>query len=446
MTGHARLGPSNHRWPNCPGSVREEANYTDVAGEAAIDGTGSHLLLEMCLENNVPAIQYDMQIIGANHPDNRGGWLVDIGRCQRVQMCLDYVQRRVSELKEEFPGSTVTVEAESKTNPGAVFDREDWWGTCDITITCVGSYVINFMEVVDYKDGRGWVGARDNSQLISYLVGRMGPFVKRCSALMFNTDEVKGCRMTIVQPKTSPVVRYQCSTDFMHGLTPHQVMIRGAELNVAATEADDPEAPTRSGKHCQWCKANPKRGGHCVTATEESIKVVTNMSNTQLVTTDAPMFENISKVVADPKSLTADQLAELLSAEPAMQAAFDAARTEVKARIELGEQVNGWAMQPGNSSRKWNEPEEEIVKKLKSRKLKLDVIYPKKLISVAQLMKCDKLTDSQKKRIEAELVSSVAGKLSLKKVAHNVVQSTTSDVDLVNQMFIDVPTPEISFF
>ena len=66
MGTHARLSPSNARWPNCPGSVREEASYIDVAGAAAIDGTGSHLLLEMCLDNAVPAIVYDGQVIGAN--------------------------------------------------------------------------------------------------------------------------------------------------------------------------------------------------------------------------------------------------------------------------------------------------------------------------------------------------------------------------------------------
>ena len=67
MSSHARLSPSNTRWPKCPGSVREEAAYPDVSGEAAIDGTGSHLLLELCLQNGVRAATYDGQIIGANH-------------------------------------------------------------------------------------------------------------------------------------------------------------------------------------------------------------------------------------------------------------------------------------------------------------------------------------------------------------------------------------------
>lgn len=442
MTGHARLGPSNARWPNCPGSVREEANYIDVPGEAAIDGTGSHLLLEMCMENNVPAIQYDQQIIGANHPEHPGGWLVGIERINRVQMCLDYVKRRVEELKAEYPDSVVTVAAESKSNPGKAFGRDDWWGTCDITITCLREGVVLFLEVVDYKDGKGWVNAKNNTQLISYLFGKMAPYIDEALAY------IKGCRMTIVQPKTNPVIRYQCSTRTEDGLTPASVVDEAAKLNLAAAATDDPNAPCFSGKHCQWCKANPKRGGHCVTATEKSIQVVTDMS-TNLVSPSLPMFEQVSKVISDPKSLTSDQLSELLSAQDALMTAFDACKEEIQRRIEAGEHVSGYAMQAGNCSRKWNEPEEEIVKKLKSRKLKLDDIYPKNLISPAAAMKLTKLTDAQKKRIEADLITEVAGKLTLKKVAHSVVQSPTNSVDSVSQMFADVPNTgsvEPSFF
>lgn len=71
-------------------------------------------------------------------------------------------------------------------------------------------------------------------------------------------------------------------------------------------------------------------------------------------------------------------------------------------------------------------------------------------------MKSDKLTDAQKKRIESEMVSEVAGKLTLKKVAHNAAQSSTDDVQSVQQMFASVPAStetvadsnndEISFF
>lgn len=442
MSGHARLSPSNHRWVHCPGSVREESGYPDIPGEAAIDGTGSHLLLEMCLDNNALAIQYNQQIIGANHPDHPSGWSVSLDRIDRVQMCLDYIHRRVNELKAEHPNCTVSVESESKSNPGAMFRRDDWYGTCDITITCRHSHTgdVMFIEVIDYKDGRGWVNVKDNPQLIAYLTGKIHRYI--------NHNLVKQCRMTIVQPRTNPVIRYQCSTRPEDNMSVRHVIDEAVKLHHAAMATDNPDAPCISGKHCQWCKANPKRGGHCVTATEESIKVVTNMS-TDLITTDnMPMFEYISKAVADPKSLTSDQLSELLSAKDALMAAFDKVEAEIKERLESGQSVTGYAMQPGNSSRKWNEPEEEIVKKLKSRRLKLDDIYPKKLISPAALLKSDKLTAAQKKKIEEELVTNLAGKLVLKKVA----QSSTNKLKSVHQMFADVPSEpvadsnDISFF
>lgn len=432
MTGHARLGPSNHRWVHCPGSVREEANYQDVASAAAIDGTGSHLLLELCMQNNVLAIQYDQQIIGANDRENPSGWLVSIDRINRVQMHLDYISRRVQELKEMYPGSTVTVESETKADPGALFGRTDWWGTCDVTIICMTGDKCNFVEVSDYKDGRGWVNAKDNSQLQSYLIGKLRPFITK--------GLPEHCRMSIVQPKTNPVIRYQCSTRPDDNISVKGVMSKAVDLHRAAEATDAPDAPTFSGKHCQWCKANPKRGGHCVTATEESIKVVTNMSTTPTYQVgELQMFEKFTQVIADPKSLTSEQLSELLSAQDSLMAAFDACKAEIQFRIEAGEHVSGYAMVSGNSSRKWNEPEDVIVKKLKSRKLKLDDIYPKKLISPAQVMKLSQLTDAQKKKIDSDLISEVAGKLTLKKVAHSVAQSSTNDVQLAEQMFADVP-------
>lgn len=445
MSDHKRLSPSNKRWPKCAGSPREEAGYEDVPGAAAIDGTGTHLLLELCLENNVPAMQYDQQIIGANHPDSPNGWLVSSDRIERVQMCLDYIKRRVNELKEQYPGATVTLESESKSDPGGAFGRDDWAGTCDITITCRHAHTgdVLFIETVDYKDGRGWVHVVDDTQLLSYLFGKIRLYIGSGPDLVrpFRTERVKNCRMTIVQPKTSPVVRYQCSTRPDDNFSVNHVVAKAEELSIAAHATDDPEAPVTPGKHCQWCKANPKRGGHCMTATDKSLQVVKTMSNTEVATVDnLPAFEYIGKVVADPKSLTSEQLSELISAKEALMTVFDRAEAEAQERLESGQSVPGYAMQPSRGSRVWNEDEETIVKKLKAKRLKQDDYYPKKLASPAQILKNDNLTDVQKKKIEAELVTSKAGKNRLTKVAHTpVAQSSTDVVESAEQMFGDIP-------
>jgi hypothetical protein len=396
--------------------------------------------------NGVRAEQYDQQIIGANHPDNPGGWLVSIDRITRVQMGLDYVYRRVTELKADYPDCDVTVYAERRVNPGGAWGRDDWWGTCDITIVAcdVNSGDVLFVEIADYKDGRGYVSEKNNTQLQSYLIGALRPSCATGvdSTQPFDYSKLKGCRMTIIQPKTNPVIRYQ--EPLLVDLNPI-----GVKLIHAAMATDKEDAPLVPGKHCQWCKANPKRGGHCAAESQQSLQVVESMSDQSLILSGREgWFEYIKQVLADPKSLTPDQLSQLADAEPGMQSIFDKVREEIQCRIEQGLAVPGYAMVPGRASRVWSEPEDVIAKKLKSRRLSKDDIYPAKLASPAQIMKSDKLNDEQKKRIEKDLITDKAGKLTLKRVSHDhqaeklVAQSSTDDLQSKAEMMFGDVTEE----
>lgn len=436
MAKRTRLRPSNRRWPNCPGSVREEANYEDVPGQAAIDGTGSHELLELCLKNGVRAEAYDGQIIAINHPDSPNGWLVGPDRIERVQMCLDYVSRRVGELKQQFPGARVAVLSESKSDPGGAFGRDDWWGTVDITLEVYTPDVDypRFIEVIDYKDGRGWVHVPGNTQLLSYLFGKMRPHVAAGPDLVrpFRPEKVGGTRITVVQPKTSPVVRYE---DY----TPSQVVGAAEGLAKAAHATDDAGAPLVPGKHCQWCKHKP----NCNAESEESLATVKTMSNDVIATDGNSLFELVGGVLGDVTQLDNTQLAELADARAGIEAAFDKVDAEISARIEQGNDVPGYAMVPGRGSNVWNADEETVVKALKGRKLKKEDIFPPKLISPAQVLKLPQLTDAQKQRIEKELITYKAGKLSLKKVGRDQKQNVLKDVAQSDTS--NVPSPELMF-
>lgn len=460
---HARLGPSNLRWPHCPGSVREESAYPDIPGTAAIDGTGSHLLLELCLTNNVRAETYDGQIIGVNHPDNPNGWLVGPERVERVQMCLDYVERRVKELKEQFPDAQVTVKSESRANPGGMFGRTDWWGTCDITIAVVSGFTCLFMEVVDYKDGRGWVDVRNNTQLYSYLIGQLRPFIASGPELV-RPIRVQGApksRMTIVQPKTHPPVR-NCDAE------PAEIVQKAEELSYAAWLTDQPDAPlipdNKGGKgYCRWCKHKP----NCTAESERSMNTVISMSNDVIATDGSSLFELVGQSLDKVTELPSEKLAELADARAGFDAIFAKVEEEIERRItEGGEQVPGYEMRPGNSRNVWNANEETIAKALRGRKLKKDEIYPPKLISPAQVMKHPKLTPEQRKRIQEELITTVAGNLKLTKVARDrqekpsvesmfsdvaqkdVAQSQTNEVSSYPSLFEETPAvkEEVSFF
>ena len=383
MSKHARLSPSNHRWSKCPGSVREEAAYPDIAGEAAIDGTGSHLLLELCLMKQVTPSHYLGSLIGANHEDKPNGWVVHQDRIDRVTMVTDYIERRKKELSEGFSGCSISVEAESKSYPGDHFGRDDWYGTCDVTMTVHDDGIVRFVEVIDLKDGRSWVDVKGNSQLLSYLAGKLGDLTK---------DRLIHTRMTIVQPRTRTPVRYEDSDK-------STVYDAALLLFQAAKRTDYPDAPlvpdNKKGKgHCSWCKHKK----NCVALREVKEKGV-NM---------------LVDIKGDLKDKSSDELSSLLDQKPILMAKFAEIEEEIESRLDRGESVKGYLMQPGNSKQEWNLSEDELVKKLKGVKLKKDEIYVGKLLSPAQVLKHPKLTAQQKKRFEESYIDKVPGANKLK--------------------------------
>lgn len=416
MTAHAKLGPSNHRWPNCPGSIREEASYPDVAGEAAIDGTGSHLLLELCLKEGRDAASFIGLTIGEGDEEKPLGWFVQEDRATRVQMCLDYVEHRVGQLKDRFPESEITVEAESRSYPGRQVQPmvDDWWGTCDITISVKVKGLLVYLEVVDYKDGRGYVNVEDNSQLWSYLIGKA--YSPRQSNML--------SRMVIVQPKTNPPVRYT------EDVTTVEI---GDELNrlaAAARATEDPEAPVIAGSWCQWCKANPKNGGHC----DAPLKKETGAMSSGLIATSTGGLEaTISAVIANVAEAPAELLGQLLDADKAFNDALKVVKEEAVRRLKMGHQVPGYYLGEGPSRRAWAD-EETVKKAMRSAKLKQDEYAPRTQLSVAQI---EKLVGSAvfKKSVEQAVVT-VAGNPTLKKGTSN--RPETQDV---KAMFAETATP-----
>lgn len=413
MAHHARLSPSNTRWPHCPGSVREEAVYPDISGDAAIDGTGTHLLLEMAFLEDRDPHSYAGEIIGVNHPDKPTGWVVDADRAERAKTALSYLARRRKELFDQFPGCVVHIVSESKADPGALFGRDDWYGTCDLCIRVFvdGDHLTGrcvFVEVIDYKDGRGFVSAIDNTQLIGYLGGKIRPIIGSGPQLVrpFEARTLQLCRMTIVQPKTNPVIRYD-------EVTGHRAIELIETLSKKAHLTDRPDAPLVPGKHCTWCKHKP----NCTADAEQSVEELKTMT-TEIVTSDGlSLFQVIEQTFGDVTQLSDDRLATLLDTEDALGAVYDRAREEATRRLDTGGTVPGYALVPGKGSNVWNDTEENIAKILKARKLTKDEIYPPKLISPAQIMKHPKLTAEQKERLKKDHIAYKAGDAKLGKVA-----------------------------
>ena len=431
---HARLGPSNHRWPNCPGSPRVEADYPDTTNEYAVDGTGSHLLLEMCLRTNredVRAEEWLDLTIGEGHVDKVEGWYIKQDRCDRVQVALDYVARRRGEIIFDL------IETEEKSDPGSNFSRDDWWGTVDIHIygtdRVTGETVV---EVIDFKDGRGYVSEKNNTQLISYAGGKIGqdfPYSEAGAVCVPKVPDYN-VRMTIIQPKTFPAIRYE---DKMAS----EVWFRIKELAMAAHLTDDPNAPliasTKATGWCQWCSHK----GACTASTEQAMEGVALMSDT--TEGNNSIIDAIQTGQIAPETMTDDKIAAILDAAPLIKKMIEKVEEEAQRRLESGTLIPRYAMGTGRGSRVWGESEDIVFKKIKGmslsgKRLKKDELYIAKFITPAAACKLDGLSEKQKSVIES-MIKSKPGK-------PKVVSSNTQAPTDAQEMFGEAPkTKAINF-
>jgi hypothetical protein len=335
-------------------------------------------------------------------------------------MCLDYIDRRVEELGKQYPGSTVDYFSEGKVNPGAMAGRDDWWGTVDITIVVELNGKIVFIEIIDYKDGRMYVDANVNTQLLSYLFGTLHDTVGE------EWSEVDACRITIVQPKNKTPVRY-------HSMDHIYAMSKFIEMKEAAQRTDDPNAILSSGSWCQWCKHKQ----NCTADTEQSMRSLTSMENLPV---EGNPFSVVGEGIGDVSLMNSEQLVIIADAEKGIVSAFKRVKEEIQRRIESGQSVIGYAMLPGRSSRVWNKTEEEMLKILKGRRLKQSEIYPATMITPAAVEKLDDklLTKTQKKSLIDHHVTTMAGKSTLKAVEQQV---QTKDANEVFKDVAEEPTP-----
>lgn len=391
---HARLGPSNVRWPHCPGSIREEEAYPNISGGAAIDGTGSHFLFENCINQ----LRRAGSFLGETLRDGSNSWKVKQDRIDRVQQALDYVWMRYDEI-----GAT-DIEAECKVNPGRFFNRNDWWGTCDVTLISPTT-----LEVIDYKDGRLFVDAKNNDQLTDYAAGRLLPYLLGGHVYGAIDPDFKNCsfktiRMTIIQPKTTPVVRYE-------EVTPEE-LFRRVELKFeAAIATDDPVAPLISGKWCQWCQHG--RAGNCDTQNKEGMSGM----STILATTGRSDFINMMTAgTLDMSKIESTKLSAILDVAKTVEKLIKLVNDEALSRIqENSNAIPGYILGEGCSKNVWNVDQEVIIKRLVGMRMKKDEVMIPTLITPAAARKREEFSERQKQNLE-KLIDKVPGKPSLKKV------------------------------
>ena len=422
MSAHAQLSPSKrNRWALCPGSIREEAKYPEQSGgAAAIDGTHTHTLLEVCLKDGDVDASFH---VGVEMEDHEGLFVVDKERAARVQVALDYIKKRVTD-------SFMTLLSESKVDPAFLLGRDDLSGTVDVQI--IGNGVL---ELIDYKDGMAPVDAKGNMQLEQYAYGVLAGYKLPINgAYPFDT-----VRMTIIQPKLAmknmnPISSCDVSvSDLMANMG---TIIRQA----AATDA--PDAPLVPGEsQCKYCRAK----GNCSALASNVMKEVGIMFQPIVNQTLDVAQQSADK---DPTAMNDAQIRQIMEAAPLMRQLLEGVEKEALRRLKAGQSIDGLKLVNGRGSRAWALPETEIAEKLVKMGIPKTAVYETKLVTPAKAEKLTwtkkdgevkQLTERQLKTMEQEYVVKMAGSITV------VPGSDSRPAVILNAapMFSAVQTPAV---
>ena len=388
MTTHAKLSPSSaHRWTRCPGSVREELKYPDNSGPAALDGTRTHALLEMCLAMLEMRLLTGMDpelMVGMTTSDDEGSYTIDADRAKRVKVAVDHVR--------DLGGEVTT---ERRVDPSRLVGRDDLGGTVDVTVI-----VGDTAHVIDYKDGITPVEAVENEQLIAYALGHLAGY-----NLPINGDyPIKRMVLTIIQPKLAmkglpPITSWELSVE--------SLLSRIGDIVVKAAATDAPDAPLVPGeKQCRFCKAK----GGCAAVNTHVMDAVGMFKSIDIVQQAA---------VTEPTEMSNDKLREVIEAAPLLRQLLEASEAEALRRMQMGQTIPGLKVVNGRGSRAWAHTEDEMVVKLKKIGIPAGALYVTKLISPAQAEKLTwekrdgtkvQVSDKMKLQMERELIVKLAGK------------------------------------
>ena len=386
----------------CPGSIREEAKYPEQAsGAAAIDGTHSHHLLEACIKEGKTAAEY----IGMTMKDHEGLFTVDKDRAARVQIALDYIAKRKTNMILLCNGD-LQILSEARVDPAFLLGRNDLSGTVDVQI--IGG---DTLELIDYKDGMGVVSAEGNMQLEQYAYGVLAGYKLPING----TYPFKYVTMTIIQPKLA--------LRGMNPITSSTVTVTSLMENMGtiikqAAATDQPDAPLVPGEsQCKFCRAK----GSCAALASNVMKEIGIMFQPTVM---QPLDMAQQSANKDPSTMDDAQIAQIMEAAPLMRQLLEGVEKEALRRLETGGTIPGLKLVNGRGSRAWALPEEEMASKLIKMGIPKGVIYETKLVSPTKAEKLTwakrdgtqvQLTERQLKTMDSEYVAKLAGKLT---VAH----------------------------
>jgi uncharacterized protein DUF2800 len=367
---HSELGASvAGRWMACPGSVRLSRGIPNTSSVFAQEGTAAHALAELCLRKGVePEFYIGTTIEGVEVTDEMAEHVaVYVGYCTGLVQGGDGLV--LSSVEQKF--------TLAKLNPpGPMF------GTADFVWTHPES---GTMGVVDLKYGQGVVvEAKGNKQLRYYALG---------AVLTLDGWMPDRISMTIVQPRAlhpDGPIRTEV-------ITLAELIDFSAELIDAAKATAAPDAPLNPGAHCRFCPAS----GGCPAQRDHAQELA------QIEFSAMPL-----DVPPDPETLPPEVFADILGKLHILEDWASAVRAVAYAKLERGEDVQGFKLVAKRATRVWRDPA-ETEQWLRAQGREDDEVFIQKLKSPAQV---EKLVG--KKNLPGDLVHKVSSGYNMVPVHH----------------------------
>jgi hypothetical protein len=288
-------------------------------------------------------------------------------------------------------GSTLQVE---QTVPlQQLTGEQDAEGTCDVAILREGG---THLVIIDFKYGEGVMvyaselqpeeGAKHpNGQLAMYALG----WLHKYGSIY---DAVEKVTLVVLQPRMEWTDEYTISVDQLRAF---EGVIREAagavEMERLAHSGGDELTLIPGDKQCRFCSAK---------AICPALKA--SLSNSLALVAEPSKVEHFEDLTLPKKaaavkvddSASNEKLAEFMRAVPLIEEAVKAVRAEVERRLFAGQEVPGFYLGVGRKGNRAWKDEEAVEELLRKKRIKVDEIFVKKLVSPPQAEK--KLKDKPK--------------------------------------------------
>ena len=416
MSEHALLAPSGmHRWGKCAGSVAAiiAAEVGDTSSEFAREGSAAHVLGERALEYEKPCTFWLGEKIAIGYEvggvETYQEFEVDEDMCEFVQVYVDQVNREPGELL-----------IEERFDLGQVYGVEKQFGTGDAVKL---DYENLRLYVGDLKFGRGViVFAKDNDQMYSYGAGALMQY-----ELLADWETIT---VAVHQPRLNHYDEHTLTrAELEEWMAKAKISAERAIslVNAKADAATIEKYKTPGESQCQWCPIK----GNC-----HALATWTH----ELVFADFTDLTEEPAVTRKLESINDALLGTLVKRADIIESACREWRAEGKRRLEAGIAIPGWKLVEGRAGKREWSSESKAEDIMKAARIKSDVMYTKKLLTLPAAEKVFK----KKPKIWTKLLTLLQQKAG----APAMAEATDSRPELVTAdeaQFEDVSTKKVTW-